>query len=163
MIDFQVSPADNCQSTRGWFWGLFAGGPGKRNIIATDRDATVDDYTGGGQPWIADMQFTLRRSVTVGQSKYYNTAQPAPHYSNPIVTPSSQLGGAAVTLEVQGADGMLDSRGRLVPDPMTETTWSTNIDVADSKQFIRFRFTMYANLNSDTVPRINQVQFPYEF
>jgi len=163
VIDFQVTAADMCQTTRGWFWGLFAGGPGFRNIIATDRDATMDDYTGGGQPWIADMQFTLRRRVTQAQSKFYDTAQPAPHYSDPIVTPSSQLGGAAVTLEVQGADGMLDSRGRTVADPATVTTWSTNIDVADSKRFIRFRFKMYANLNSDTVPRVNQVQFPYEF
>ena len=163
VIDFQVSPADNCQTTRGWFWGLFAGGPGIRNVIATDRDATKDNYTAGGQPWIADMQFTLRRGTTIGQSRFYNTAQPAPHYSTPIVTPSSQTGGAAVTLELQGADGMVDSRGRIVADPATYTPWSTNIDVADAKQFIRFKFTLYANLNSDTVPRINQIQFPFEF
>ena len=109
------------------------------------------------------MQFTLRRGTTIGQSRFYNTAQPAPHYSTPIVTPSSQTGGAAVTLELQGADGMVDSRGRIVADPATYTPWSTNIDVADAKQFIRFKFTLYANLNSDTVPRINQIQFPFEF
>ncbi len=164
LVDWRVDGANDCQLLRVWFWGTPLAGPGVRQILANTKDGAVDTQV-GGQPLVYDMKFTKRRRITKAQSKFYDTAQAQPNYGEPIISPVSQPGGASFTLEWQGADGMPDPvfPGRVIPDPSTYTPWSTSIDTASRKRFVRFRVTLFANLNSDTVPVIRQIQIPYEF
>jgi hypothetical protein len=167
LIDWQVDGANDCQLLRAYFWGVpgAPANPGNRNIVVRSKNGTVDDFTGGGQPLIYDMAFTLKRRLTYAQSKFYNTAQLSPNYGAPIISPPTQAGGASYTIEWQGADGMPNPSfpSQIIPDPSTQTPWSSTIDVADDKQFVRFRIVLIANLNSSTVPRFDQIQIPFSF
>jgi hypothetical protein len=58
---------------------------------------------------------------------------------------------------------MVDSNGLTVPDPATETPWSSNMNTLDGKRFVRFRFVFYANLNSGALPRVESLKIPFEF
>ena len=112
-----------------------------------------------------DMQLTKRRRLTYAQSLFYDTAIEQPDYGLPILSPPQQPGGANFILEFQGADGMPDpsNPGGVIADPSTLTPWSSSIDICDNKRFIRFRFTLIANLNSDTVAGFQTVQIPFQF
>jgi hypothetical protein len=167
LIDWQVESANDCQILRVWHFGVAGApnNPGTRNIVATDRDATKDDFTGGGQALVYDMVFKLRRRQTWAQSLFYDTAQDRPNYGEPIVSPSVQAGGATATIEWQGAHGMPDPKNaaKAVPDPLTYTPWAGSIDIADEHRFARFRILLQANLNSETVPRFTSIRIPYSF
>ncbi len=167
VMDLQVSPGGTCQTTRCWFNGAVAGSV-RRYVVATDREAEEDNFTTGGtnSPEVVyDAQITKRRRITLAQSRWYEARSHEPNYAEAIVSPPSQSGGASYILEWQGADAMLHPTdpNQFVPDPVTETSWNTNTNTLDLKRFVRFRVTMIANLNSDTVPRITSVQLPYEF
>jgi len=168
-VVFEVlcSPGNTCQTSRIWFNGAVASNI-RRHTLATSREAEKDDWTitGGQTPHVVyDMRITKRRRVTKAQSLWYESRSAAANYADPIVTPPTQSGGATYVLEFQGADGEADpfTPGQFRPDPLSETVWSTNVNTVDLKRFIRFRFTLNANLNSDTVPRVTSVIVPYEF
>ncbi|MHC4860386.1 MAG: Ig-like domain-containing domain, partial [Planctomycetota bacterium] len=166
LMDYAVDGAADCQQLRFWFFGVPGNpaNPGVRQIVANTKTGASDTSTGGGQPLVYDMQLTKRRRLTIAQSLYYDSAREQPDYGQPILSPPQQAGGASFILEFQGADGMPDPvTGNIVADPSTETPWSSSIDVSDGKRFIRFRFTLIANLNSDTVAAFQTVQIPFQF
>jgi hypothetical protein len=167
VLDLAVSPAGTCQTHRCWFNGAVAGSI-RRYAVATDRTAEEDNFTtgGGNSPEVVyDAEITKRRRITMAQSLWYEARSNDPNYAAAIIIPPEQSGGASYLLEWQGADGMVHptNPNAQVPDPVTETPWSTNTNTLDLKRFIRFRIQMFANLNSDTVPRITSIQVPYEF
>ena len=166
-LDFQMDSANDCQIMRAWFFGIPGSpqNPGNRNVVAKDKSAQTDNFTGGGQPLVYDIALKLRRRLTNAQSKFYDSAQGQPNWADPIVSPPSQAGGASYTIEWQGAHGMPDPKfsWRVIPDPLTYTPWSGSVDIADNHRFVRFRILLIANLNSDTVPRFDKIQMPYSF
>jgi hypothetical protein len=167
VVDMQVSPAGTCQTHRCWFNGA-AAGSFRRFAVATDRNADKDNFTiaGGGSPQVVyDARITKRRRKTMAQSLWYEARSDSPNYADPIVSPPFQAGGAEYILEFQGANGMPDPNDltQMIPNPISETPWNTNINSVDLKRFVRFRLTLYANLNSDTVPRFTSIQLPYEY
>jgi Big-like domain-containing protein len=156
VVDMQVSPAGTCQTHRCWFNGA-AAGSFRRFAVATDRNADKDNFTiaGGGSPQVVyDARITKRRRKTMAQSLWYEARSDSPNYADPIVSPP-----------FQGANGMPDPNDltQMIPNPISETPWNTNINSVDLKRFVRFRLTLYANLNSDTVPRFTSIQLPYEY
>lgn len=156
LLDLQVQPANDCQLLRYWYHGTgaaFPGYPGIRNLVATKTTAESDDFTGGGQPLVYDLELIKKRRTTVAQSRFYNTFTPAPDYGSPILSPSSQPGGATYTIEWQGASDQAD--------PSTYTPWAATIDIADEKQYIRFRVTLVSNLNSNTLARFDEIRIPF--
>jgi hypothetical protein len=156
LIDFQVKPAPDCQLLRYWFHGTGAGWPGYpgiRNAVATRFDATSDDFTGGGQPLVYDSELIKKRRTTVAQSRFYDSVTTAPDWGEPIVNPSSQPGGAQLSIEYQGATNPNDAS--------TYTPWSTSVDIADNNRYIRFKMTLVSNLNSNTVARVDDIQFVF--
>jgi hypothetical protein len=166
VIDFNMDPGTDCQHVRGWNWGIPGStnplNPGKRNIVATSKNALVDNFTVGsaGQEYVLDMRFTIRRRTTVGQSLWYDTNVAAPVYEDPVISPPVQENGATFKLEIQGAGNPL------FPDSYTE--WVEDIkDLNDPRdggpRFLRFRFTLYADIDTDTLTRIDQVTFPFQF
>lgn len=157
VIDFQVLPAQDCQYLRFWFHGTganFPGYPGLRNILAKNPNAEFDDFTGGGQPLVFDMQFVKKRRTTTAQSRFYNTNTTNPDFASPIISPAAQPGGAAFTIEWQGANSPTDT-----PDKMSN--WSADINVADGYRYIRFRVRLISNLISNTVARIDEIRIPF--
>ena len=53
----------------------------------------MDDFSippGTGQMYIFDMRFTIRRRVTVAQSRFYNANVASPIWSDPIISPPEQ-------------------------------------------------------------------------
>jgi hypothetical protein len=156
LLEFKFSPATVCQWPRYWFHGTGAGWPGYpgiRNIVANKLTADTDNFTGGGQPLVLDMQFVKKRRTTKGRSRFYDTNSAAPDYGTPILSPAVQSGGASVTLEWQGATNK--------NDPTTYGPWGSTIDIADNMEFIRFRVTMVANLKSGTLARIDEIRIPF--
>jgi hypothetical protein len=167
VMDLQVSPGGTCQTHRCWFNGAVAGSV-RRYAVATDRNAEEDNFTtgGGNSPEVVyDAQIIKKRRITFAQSTWYEARSNDPNYAEAIISPPSQSGGATFILEWQGADGMVHptNPNKYVPDPVTQTTWNTNTNTLDLKRFVRFRLTLIANLNSNTVPRITSIQLPYEF
>ena len=155
LLDFAVEPAPDCQLLRYWFHGIpgGAGNPGSRNIVAKDAKAETDDLTGGGQPLVLDFRIVKKRRTTIAQSKFYDTKTAQPDFGPPILSPSSQPGGAEISTEWQGADDPKDSA--------TFSPWSGVIDIADTKRYIRFRMKLISNLNSNTVARLNEIRIPF--
>jgi hypothetical protein len=156
LVDVAVKPANDCQLLRYWFHGTGAGWPGYpgvRNLVAKSPDAETDNFTGGGQPLVYDMEFIKKRRTTFAQSRFYNTNAIQPDFSAPNLSPSSQPGGAQAELEWQGATDTADSQ--------TYTPWAATIDIADGKQYIRFRVKLISNLNSNTVARYDEIRIPY--
>lgn len=167
LMDYQVDGAPDCQQLRFWFFGVAGNpaNPGIRQIVANSKSGGIDNMTGGGQPLVYDMQFTKRRRLTYAQSLFYDTARATPDYGQVILSPPQQPGGASFILEFQGADGMPDPQDptKIVEDPSTLTPWSSSIDVSDGKRLIRFRITLIANLNSDTLAAFQSIQIPFQF
>lgn len=169
LVDYQVSPAVTCQGWVCWAYTFMTGGPGKRTAGAQDRNATVDDgfITNGGRTdnIVYYVRFTKRRRLTFAQSNFYDTQLPGPDYGDPVVSPQTQPGGSTFVLEFQGAGAMVDPLNptRFIPDPSTYTAWSTNVNDCDGKRFLRFKFSLYANLQSSTVNRIASLTVPYTF
>jgi hypothetical protein len=120
---------------------------------------------GNPEPTAYDMRFTKRRRTTVAQSTWYDSFVNNANYGTPILSPPSQPGGATFDLQFEGAKGMPHPTipGYTIPDPSTQTGFVDNIDILDGYRYIRFRFTMYANLISNTVPEINSLTIPYIF
>ncbi|MEN8149199.1 MAG: Ig-like domain-containing protein [Planctomycetota bacterium] len=171
VVDFQMDSAPDCQTMRTWFHGLSTSPDyvGIRSLLGLTKTAVESNFPDAfypdGYPMIYDSAFVFRRRVTNAQSKFYDTAQGMPNYGEPILSPPVQSGGASYTIEFQGADGMPHPSNpfRIIPDPLTYTSWGTNIDVADFHRFIRFRIELKANLISETVPVFDQVQMPFSF
>lgn len=169
LVDYQVTAAATCQGWKVWAYVMMTGGVGRRAAGAQDRNALIDDgfITNGGttSEIIFYAQFTKRRRVTEDQSFFYDTGVPVPDYSTPVVTPQTQPSGTSYLLEFQGADAMPDPLrpGRYIANMSTLTEWSASANIADGKRMIRFRFTLYASLNSDVVSRIMSLQIPYTF
>ena len=120
---------------------------------------------GNPEPTVYDMEFTKRRRITIAQSFWYNSFVNNANYGTPILSPPTQPGGATFVLEWDGAKGMPHplNPGLIVVDESTSTGFVENIDILDGYRFIRFRFTLIANLISDTVPEINSLTIPYFF
>jgi len=171
IVDFQMDAAADCQTMRVWFHGL-ATAPdyvGIRSLLGLTKTAPQsnfpDTFYPDGYPMIYDSAFVFRRRLTYAQSKWYDTAQGSPNYGEPILNPPVQSGGANFPIEFQGADGMPHPTfpSFIIPDPVTFTPWSANIDIADFHRFIRFKITLIANLNSETVAEFDKVQMPFSF
>jgi hypothetical protein len=111
------------------------------------------------------MRVTFRRRVTVGQSTWYDARRSSTHWATPIISPPAQPGGATFILEFEGAKGMENPNNpnQIIRDPSTDTGWVESLNLLDGYRFIRFRFTMIANVNSDTVPEINSLMLPYTY
>ena len=164
VVDFNMDPGTDCQTIRGWNWGVpgAANAPGIRNLIATAKDAEVDNFSvpSGGQMYVIDARFTIRRGTTIGQSKFYDTNVTGPFYSAPIVSPPEQPNSASYLLEFQGATNRWNFN--------TYSAWTEDIeDLNDPNnggpRYIRFRFTLYSDLDTDTLAQIDQITFPFEF
>jgi hypothetical protein len=155
LLDYAVEPAADCQLLRYWFHGIpaGAGNPGSRNIVANSATAESDTLTGGGQPLVLDMKLVKKRRTTIAQSKFYDTKTAQPDFGAAILSPSSQPGGAEVSIEWQGATDRADAA--------TYSPWSGQIDIADEKRYIRFRMKLISNLNSNTVARLEEIRIPF--
>jgi hypothetical protein len=169
VIDFNMDPGTDCQTVRGWNWGVpgAGGAPGIRNLIATAKNAEADNFSvpAGGQMYIFDMRFTIRRRVTVAQSLWYNANVVSPIWGKPIVSPPQQSNAASYTLEMQAA---------LNPYlPNTYTDWTQDITDFNTMRdgenqliffrYLRFRITLFADIDTDTLARIDQLTFPFQF
>jgi hypothetical protein len=114
---------------------------------------------------VYDSLFIKRRRVTYAQSRFFDSLVPNADYTTPIISPPVQSGGATFILQFEGAKGMPHPSvpSWSIPDPSTYTGWVDNLDMLDGYRFIRWKFTLIANLISDTVPQINSVVIPYIF
>jgi hypothetical protein len=168
LVDYQISPAPNCQTWIAWAYTFLTGGPGRRIAGAEDRTAVTDDgfITNGGRTSevIFYTRFTKKRRVTQVQSVFYDTQVPTPDYSAAVVSPRVQAGGASYLLEVQGADAVFNgATNSWVADLGSTTSWTADLNALDGRRMLRFRLTFYANLISNTVSRITGLQIPYTF
>ncbi|MCU0726659.1 MAG: Ig-like domain-containing protein [Planctomycetes bacterium] len=168
VVDYQISAAPDCQGWICWAYTFLTGGPGRRVAGAQDRSALLDDgfITAGGRTpeIILYTRFIKKRRVTQAQSYFYDTQVPNPDYSAAVVSPQVQAGGASYLLEVQGADAVFDpGTNRWVDNPATYTAWTADVNSCDGKRMLRFRFTLYSNMNSNSVARITSLQIPYTF
>ncbi len=116
---------------------------------------------------VTDMQFTMKRRTTIGQSLFYDSGVGNPNYDSPIISPSTQTGGTTAQLEFEGANGILfpipTNPNNVIPDPTTFTGFVSNVDQLDGRRFIRFRVTFVANVNTGQVPIIKSIAIPYIF
>jgi len=172
LVDIACDAALDCQTLRAWFHGtgpIGFGYPGIRALVGDRKDAsshfTQDAGYPNGYPMVYDVGFEIRRRRTFARSRYYDSAQPNPDYADPILSPSVQPGGAEYVLEWQGAPAMEDPNvpGKIVANESEATIWSSDIDVADGHRFLRFRVTLIANLNSETVPVFKRIEMPFSF
>jgi len=172
LVDIACDAASDCQTLRAWFHGTGPGGtgyPGVRALVGDTKDATSHFSQDAGYPYgypmVYDAAFVIRRRRTFARSRYYDSAQPNPDWADPILSPASQTGGATYVLEWQGAPGMEDPNvpGKVIANEAEASPWSSDIDIADGHRFVRFRVTMIANLNSETVPRFRRIEMPYSF
>jgi hypothetical protein len=120
---------------------------------------------GNPEPVVYDMVFVKRRQITEAVSRFYDSFVTNADYGTPIVSPPTQPGGATFVLQWEGAKPMdnPNAPGSKIPDPATYTGWVDDINILDGYRYVRFRFTMIANLISDTVPQINSIVIPYIF
>jgi hypothetical protein len=173
VLDVDVKPGTNFQIHR-VFYGLSFSNPMNSAIpnrrLYGDFGAEVGppptwQPPGNPEPTCYDMLFVKRRRVTYAVSRFYDSFVPNANYGTPIISPPTQPGGATFVLEFEGAYPMdhPQNPGVKIPDPSSYTGWVGNIDNLDGYRYIRFRFTMIANLISDTVPEINSIVLPYIF
>ncbi len=174
VLDFDTQAGTNFQIIRVFNGFSFSNPPpngpavSKRRLFG-DGGAKTGSAPSTGQTnpeaTVYDMSFEKSRRVTVAQSRFYNTSVKVPNYTTPIISPPSQQGGATFSLEFEGQDGMPNPANpfQIIPDPSTSTGWVTNINLMDGKQFFRFRFTLFANLISETVVDIDNLQVPFTF
>ncbi|MBL8841749.1 MAG: hypothetical protein JNL90_09515 [Planctomycetes bacterium] len=92
--------------------------------------------------------------ITSPYVRVFPTNTLLPDYYPAIVSPpaSAQPAGTSITLEFEGATGIKGSGG---------TGFSTNIDVADTKQNIAFRATLVGNISTLLLPNCETVAIPY--
>jgi hypothetical protein len=174
VLDLDVQQGNNWQSHR-VFYGITPANP--NNPVIPNRRLWGDYQATEGTPitWFPpptnpeptayDMRVTFRRRVTVGQSTWYDARRSSTHWATPIISPPAQPGGATFILEFEGAKGMENPNNpnQIIRDPSTDTGWVESLNLLDGYRFIRFRFTMIANVNSDTVPEINSLMLPYTY
>ena len=56
-----------------------------------------------------------------------------------------------------------DQPGKVIVNAEAATAWSADIDVADGYRFIRYRVTLIADLDSETVPHLLRIEMPFSY
>ena len=124
-------------------------------------------------PVVSDTRFTITRRRSLAQSLFYTpdtfamggalggfTLGTSSDYLAPQVEPVVQPGGAQIIVEYQGAMG-LDPMGRdtiNVALPFTE--WTQDVNDCDGFPNIRWRVTLIANIQSNTVATAIKIAVP---
>jgi len=104
-------------------------------------------------PWVHVMRFEVKRLVTQGTSRYYDTGVANPTFLSPIISPVIQPGGASAEIFWSGsADGTVDLTG-----------WQSNIAAINGHRYIRFRVICTSNLFTLARPRIDRIDIAFTF
>ena len=157
LLDFRVAPSTTPGSGANgqivWLNVLSSPQPNARVFALGTPGAPLDPHlvtSGRGDNTSYDFQIELTRVKTVAVSPWRAAGLATPDYDTPIravVEPR----GTSITVEFRGAD---DASGS------GSTPWSTQIDAADGKGFLQFRFTFVGDPRSGAVPAIDSLVVP---
>jgi len=103
-------------------------------------------------------RFQIARVRSIAQSTWLDTGIANADYRPAIVRTALLPAGTEVTLELEGAE---DTNGDGLPEPGSQTGFTTIADALDGSRLVRFRLRLKGNLAAGTVPRVTAVVIPF--
>jgi hypothetical protein len=172
LFDASVVEGDAHQLLRHWFAitypcsGLLIGGYPRSRLygIYEGTAANPQPNQSAGivnpEPGVVDTRFTFTRGWSVAQSKFF--AGPYgddTDYRQVVLSPTHQSGNASVTVEFQGADSILADQVT-IDTAQAYTQWVQDIDVCDGMRYVRFRITLFSDLQTLAPARLDSITIP---
>jgi hypothetical protein len=106
--------------------------------------------TGRGDNSLTYMQFEFARVETKASSPWRKAPVARPDYHTPTLAKSTPLG-TSVRVEYRGADSATGAG---------TTSWATNVNFVDRKQYLQYRITFTGNPRTGAVPSLEAIVIP---
>ncbi|MBI1852624.1 MAG: hypothetical protein HYR85_19955 [Planctomycetes bacterium] len=127
--------------------------------------ATCPPSTGCAENTIYHQQFVLATKKSFGVSSYYDSGISNPDYGGSLVIFDANRGGPCVGISHTGCFSVTwegaDATPAGTPDLATATGFSSDINIADGRRFIRFEIEINGDPFTGIVPIIDSVSFDF--